>query len=363
MQDNDRFVAYMTGQAVDRPVFWVFWSPWKTTVERWRKEGMPKDVERRGLARHFGSDLTSAAVDVNCGPCPRFERTILEESDDYVTFIDGWGIRRRDYKRGESMSQFIEFPIKGPEDWKRFRDERLNPDDPRRVDGRWLAQALAWSAQGRPVQLGNFPDTGIFGTLRWLLGDEECLLAFYTMPDLVHEIMERMTDVYLTVFAKVVKHVRIDMIHLWEDMCGRQGPLISPQFFNEFMGPCYRRIRRFADDHNIPLMSVDTDGQPDLIVPPMMAGGINYMFPFEAQAGADVNVFQRKYPTLSMMGGIDKRALAKDKAAIDAELARVRPAFEKGRYIPELDHLVPDDVSWENYCYYVERLRRMILGR
>ncbi|MFB3894225.1 MAG: uroporphyrinogen decarboxylase family protein [Phycisphaerae bacterium] len=362
MKDNDRTVAYLTGRPVDRPPFWIFWGPWATTLKRWRSEGMPADVERTGLARHFGADLGFHAVQVNCGPCPRFERTVLEESDQYVTFIDSWGIKRRDYKGGMSMSQFLEFPVKTREDWERFKAERLNPDDGRRLDGQWLKCAADHAAAGGPVQLGYFPDVGIFGTLRWLLGDEECLLAFYTEPRLVREIMEHMTDLYLTVFAKVVGKVRVDVIHLWEDMCGRQGPLISPAHFEEFMAPCYRRIRRFADEHGIPLMSVDTDGQPDLVTPPMMRNGVNYLWPFEAAAGADVNVFRRKYPELAMMGGIDKRALAHGRAAIDAELARIRPAFEKGRYIPELDHLVPDDVSWENYCHYVEQLRKMVLN-
>jgi len=69
---------------------------------------------------------------------------------------------------------------------------------------------------------------------------------------------------------------------------------------------------------------------------------------------------QRRYPTLGIMGGIDKRALAHGPAAIDAELARIRPAIARGRYIPALDHLIPDDVSWSNYCYYAEALRKLI---
>jgi uroporphyrinogen decarboxylase len=60
------------------------------------------------------------------------------------------------------------------------------------------------------------------------------------------------------------------------------------------------------------------------------------------------------------MGGIDKRVLVHGPGAIDAELERVRPAVEKGRYIPDLDHLIPDDVSWENYLYYVQALKRLV---
>jgi uroporphyrinogen decarboxylase len=80
----------------------------------------------------------------------------------------------------------------------------------------------------------------------------------------------------------------------------------------------------------------------------------------EVAAGCDVNRLRRKYPALGMMGGIDKRALALGRVAIDRELDRIAPAVEKGRYIPDLDHLIPNDVSWDNYCYYAERLKSLV---
>ena len=126
------------------------------------------------------------------------------------------------------------------------------------------------------------------------------------------------------------------------------------------MGPNYRRIKTFADEHNIPVISVDTDGDPSLITPPMMNSGVNLLFPMEVAAGCDVNEWQERFPRLGMMGGIDKRALAAGPKAIDRELERIRPAIERGRYVPALDHLVPDDVSWENYCHYAMALKRLV---
>ncbi len=358
MDDRERFVACMLGEPVDRPPYWLCWGPWSTTWARWEREGKPADVtDHRSI---FDPDEPPACVPVNCGPCPPFERTVLEEDDDYVVFIDRWGIKRRDYKGGMSMSEFLEFPVKTRADWETFKEERLDPDDPERFAADWRERCAQWTAAGRPIQLGYYPDVTLYGGVRWLLGDEECLLAFYTAPDLIHEIMDHLTSLYLTVFEKVVREVRIDVIHIWEDMCGRQGPLISPTHWREFMGPGYRRITRFAAEHDIRLISVDTDGNPDLITPPMMEAGVNYLYPMEVAAGCDVNEFRARYPTLAMMGGIDKRALAAGPAAIEAEMERIRPAVEKGRYIPELDHLVPDDVSWDDYCYYAEALKRLV---
>jgi hypothetical protein len=107
-------------------------------------------------------------------------------------------------------------------------------------------------------------------------------------------------------------------------------------------------------------VSVDTDGNPDKITPGMINAGVNMLFPFEVAAGCDVNAWREKYPSLGFMGGIDKRVLAQDKKAIDNELERIRPAVERGRYIPDLDHLVPDDVSWENYCYFATQLKILV---
>lgn len=358
MNHRQRFIATILGEPVDRPIYWLAWSPWARTWRRWEAEGKPAWVtDHRAF---MDPDPEPQTLPVNCGPYPPELGRVIAEDENYIVFIDSWGIRRRDYKLGESMSEFLDFPVKNRAGWIEFRDRWLNPDDPRRLEGKWREQGRAWMEQGIPIRLGNYPDVGIFGTFRWLLGDEEGLVAFHTDPALVHEIMDHMTSLYLTVFTQVVREVEVDNIHLWEDMCYRGGPLISPRMWEEFMGPCYRRIKAFADQHNIPVISVDTDGDPDRITPAMMRAGMNLLFPMEVAAGCDVNQWQKRYPSLAMMGGIDKRALAQGKEAIDRELERIRPALGRGRYIPDLDHLVPDDVSWENYCYYAARLKSMV---
>ncbi len=361
MTDRERFVEYLCGRPVDRPPFWLFWSPWARTWERWGREGRPPDV--RDHRSFMAPDQPPVAIPVKTGPCPSYPRQVLAEDEDYITTTDSWGIVRRDYKHGESMSQFLRFPVRSRADWERYRAERLDPANPARLAGDWLGLCRQWAQHGWPLQLGNYPDATVYGGLRWLLGDEECLYVFYDDPEFVREIMTHLTEIMVTVWHAVVKAgVKVDVIHIWEDMCGRQGPLISPAHWREFMGPCYRRIAEFAADYGIPLISVDTDGKPDDIVPPMMEGGVNYLYPLEVAAGCDVNEYRRRWPELALMGGIDKRALARGPAAIDAELDRVWPAVASGRYIPDLDHLVPDDVCWENYTYYCRQLRRRVVG-
>jgi hypothetical protein len=348
------------GQPVDRVPYWLFWSPWGRAWQRWEKEGKPAEVT--DFRTFMKPDCVPLVIPVDFGPCPAVGPELISEDADYMVYRDRWGIVRRDYKHGESMSAFLEFPVSSRDDWEKYKAERLDPSNPQRLAADWLGAGQAWNEQGLPVQLGAFPDFSIYGALRWLLGDEECLVAFYEDPELVHDIMEHLTDLFVTVGREVVKAVRVDVMHVWEDMCGRQGPLISPKHWREFMGPCYRRLKELCEEGGIEVMSVDTDGNPDDIVPPMMEAGVNYLYPNEVAAGVDVNEYRERYPDLALMGGIDKRELAKDPEAIDAELDRVWPAVLKGRYIPDLDHLVPDDVSWGNYVHYAEGLRARVMG-
>jgi uroporphyrinogen decarboxylase len=127
-----------------------------------------------------------------------------------------------------------------------------------------------------------------------------------------------------------------------------------------FMMPNYRKIKDLADAKGVPLMSVDSDGDVSELVPIMMEHGVNYFWPFEVQAGCDIEAYRRLYPKLGIMGGLDKRALAQDTAAIDHELARAERMLRQGGYVASPDHGVPPDVPWDNYRYYLQELRKLV---
>jgi hypothetical protein len=57
-----------------------------------------------------------------------------------------------------------------------------------------------------------------------------------------------------------------------------------------------------------------------------------------------------------MIGGIDKRVLARGRDAIDVHLERILAAVRaRGGYIPTCDHGVPPEVSYQDYRYYRRR--------
>ena len=150
-------------------------------------------------------------------------------------------------------------------------------------------------ATGEVVQVGVFP-YGVFGTPRDLLGVEELLVGFYTRPEMVRDMMEHLTTLWISIWERVAGEVPIAHIHVWEDMSGKQGPLISPKMVRSFMMPCYDRIAAVARSAGVRIISVDTDGDCCQLVPLMMEHGIAVFLPFEVQAGNDVLVYRRRYP-------------------------------------------------------------------
>jgi hypothetical protein len=48
------------------------------------------------------------------------------------------------------------------------------------------------------------------------------------------------------------------------------------------------------------------------------------------------------------------------RAAIDQELERVKPLIDAGGYLPMLDHSATPDTPYENYRYFLERLKTIL---
>lgn len=354
---GERLIRCLTGEPVDRIPFGVGlgWLPWRETKERWRAESEIADLE---LRKFFGYDASSALPEMEYGFFPQFDHVVIEETDEYIISRDGRGITARNMRGQDSMPEFLEYPIKCRSDWQKLKEERLQPDTPGRIRQDWTAFRSRLAETGEAVQVGDFP-LGVFGTVRDLIGVEEMLVTFYDDPEWMADMMQHLTTLWIAGWERVAEEVQIDHIHIWEDMAGKQGSLISPAMVEAFMMPCYDRIADFARRHGVRVVSVDTDGDCYQLVPVMVKHGVNMMFPFEVQAGCDILKYRRQYPDLGIMHGLDKRALALTRAHVDREIAKVREMVKLGRYVPGFDHLIPPDASWDNFQYAATQIKEI----
>jgi uroporphyrinogen decarboxylase len=87
------------------------------------------------------------------------------------------------------------------------------------------------------------------------------------------------------------------------------------------------------------------------------------MYPWECTNGQDIRDVRKEYGRkLGIIGGLDKKALIEGKEQIEKEITGKIPFMLKtGGYIASFDHGIPVDVPYENYLYYIKRLKEICL--
>lgn len=352
MNARERFLETLRFGRPDR----VFYQPewlFNETIARWQKEGLPADCHP---AAFFGFDRVDY-VPLNMGLVPAFEEVVFEETTDYVIKTSADGVKMKDFKVKPAMAHYLEFPVKDRPSWEKYK-ERLNPDSHMRYPLFWEDLKRCWKGRDYPlgIQAGSF-----YGWPRNWIGMESFSLMLYDDPVLVKEICDYIGDFVLKVIEKAVSEVDLDFALIWEDLGFKTGPLISPALFREFMLPNCKKVTALLRKHGIDIIIVDSDGNNDAIIPLWIEGGVSGIYPLEVAANSDPIALRKQYgKKLQLIGGIDKRILAKSKTGIEKEVrSKVPWLLERGGYIPWVDHAVPPDVPFENYVYYRKLLKEI----
>lgn len=394
------FRRIMNFEYSHRTLKWEF-AYWSETIFKWYDEGLPKlkeiinkgefgcSFQFSGPALRWGSpsysnELPLKDLDVSdyfdfdeqlmLAPYdywiyPKFEKKVIYENDKYIEYVDEIGIRQQVLKKHPSMPLWLEFPIKNSGDWEKIREERFNIDS---INKRWSKDIIEkyWGKnlndfifktknRSFPLHCLHGP-VGFFGSLRYLFGQERLFLMYYDNPKLIKDIAKYLCDLWIMMVEEVTSKVDFDLAGFWEDMAGKNGSLISPSMFKEFMSPYYKRLIDFLKTKNINLFCVDCDGNLEKLLPLFEEVGINIIYPIERQANNNLFKIRSEFPKLRLWGGIDKNALAKGKYFIDKELEKIDYLIRMGGYIPFCDHSIPPNITWEDWKYYRNKLNEII---
>ncbi|MBU4397893.1 MAG: hypothetical protein KKE86_01020 [Planctomycetes bacterium] len=408
MNSRERFHGVMHFDKGVRALKWEF-GYWGATVDRWYQEGLPKKdyprisnnvttpttslyancwstYRKKGLPPGIGvtggglysptqcfpldhdvrdtlqMDHGQVVVDVNLLFHPVFEPRIIEENDKFLDYVEIDGVTRRYQKKEGVIPMGMDWPIKDWTSWEQLKHDRLNLKDTRgRLPKRWDDLVKEYNRRDYPLVLGGYPH-GYFGTLAHLMGYANLFYAYKDEPELIHDIQETLTELWLAVYAEVLADVEIDAVHIWEDISAGSGSMVAPKTMRDFMVPYYKRLTSFLKDRGVDIVLVDTDGDCFDIIPVFLEGGVTGLYPFEVSCGIDIVEVRRTFPHLQMLGGVPKGELSRGKYAIDKLLEPVEEVLKTGGYVPFVDHLVPPDVDWENFKYYRTRLNQIIDG-
>jgi len=359
MTHRERFVRTLLGQDVDRAPFIKLFGGTNAVLPHWEAEypGIGGCIDQ--VLQFEGPYRGWLPAPVSVDKLHMGEPEVTRREDGYLLYSWRDGTQRIVLTETDFHGQYVAWPVKTRDDWERLKANHLDADDPERYPADWEAQAAGFRERDYPLALFH---GGVYGFARNLMGDEHLALAFYDDPELVHAIMDDYTDFVLRVWARAVREVPFDLVEFWEDMASKNGSLISPATFREFMAPNYRKVAAFAAEHGIPLLLADSDGNTEELAGLMVESGVNALYPFEVGAGNDTVAVLDRYPDLAALGGLEKDAMAHGKETIDREMEKARRLIEHGRCIPGPDHFALNNVSFANYRYFMESLREVAMS-
>ena len=362
MIHRERFVRLFQGKPVDRAPFIDAMGVcnYPSCVPRWKLEGLDINATQKDIRDIIGFDYARGYfIYAKLLFCPEFKVELLKREGDKIYTRNRWGGVEVKEDGSELMPLTLEGPVKDRYTWEAVK-ERLSGDISPRFPANFDSMCKEAQSSGLPVYTGDLP-AGFFGALREIMVFENLMYMFYDDTDLLHEILDTLCDLWINIYSKIQKYVSPDYIFIWEDMCNKSGPLISPALFREFLLPRYKRLTKaLRNADSMPLFFVDSDGDERPLVPLWLEGGVDIVFPWETQFGLDIIKVRREYPRLGMMGGLNKHALEFTREDMDKELEKIPYMLEGGRYIPCLDHGVTNAVSWDNYRYFYDRLKELI---
>jgi len=160
--------------------------------------------------------------------------------------------------------------------------------------------------------------------------------------------------------AQLLPHFDFDYGHGWEDICFKNGPIVTVPFFRDIIMPRYKRISKMLANAGVDIWIMDCDGDVRPILPYFLEGGVNCMFPFEVNGCAHPReLFDQFGKDLRILGGFDKLQLGAGREAIKAYMETLVPLVARGGFIPFCDHLCPPNVSQEDYLYYLDLKEEM----
>ena len=177
---------------------------------------------------------------------------------------------------------------------------------------------------------------GLFERVHHLMGMEDALLAFYEEPEEMQAFIDYVTQ-YELEFARVVtEKIQPDALFHHDDWGSNINSFLSPDMFNEFIVPSYKKIYDFYKANGVEIIVHHSDSYAANLVPHMIDMGIDiWQGPVPNN---DIAALMKTYgDKISFMGGIDSAVIDLPDwkpETITKEVERACKEYGRGAYIP-----------------------------
>jgi hypothetical protein len=177
---------------------------------------------------------------------------------------------------------------------------------------------------------------GVFEQCHYLMGMEDCLINFCAEPELTKELIDYRTQYELNYAKLLCDNFHPDALLHHDDWGSHRSSFLSPQMFEEFIVPAYKKIYGFYKANGVEVIVHHSDSYAANLVPHMIEMGIDV---FQGCVTTNnVPELVKKYGgKISFMGDIDNGVVDCADWTLELVAREVRRACEnngKLYYIP-----------------------------
>jgi len=152
---------------------------------------------------------------------------------------------------------------------------------------------------------------GVFEDLRCLLGFEQMAIKSIEDPELVSDILDKLTEIAVATVEKCAAHKAVGAICYADDLAFNKGTMMSPAWIREHLVPRYKRMTDAAHRHGKPFL-FHSCGQIDAIMEDLIEDvGIDGRHSYQDNVEPVEEVYRKYGDRISIIGGVDVDLLAR----------------------------------------------------
>jgi uroporphyrinogen-III decarboxylase len=181
-----------------------------------------------------------------------------------------------------------------------------------------------------------FVAPGVFEQCHYLTEIQNCLTNFYLAPDEMHELIDYITEFELRQAEQICKYMKPDGVFHHDDWGSQISTFISPDMFEEFLLPAYKRIYGYYKSHGAELIVHHSDSYGATLVPYMIEMGIN-IWQGVMTTNKIPELIAKYGPQITFMGGIDSASVDRPDwtpEMVEKEVRRACTECGKHYFIP-----------------------------
>lgn len=137
-----------------------------------------------------------------------------------------------------------------------------------------------------------------------LRGMTNALTDFYEYPDEIHRLFDKMTSFYCRILERAKKECAIDGIFTSDDLGTQASTFFSPDLFDEFFVPYYKRVIDKCHELGIHFW-LHTCGNIEALIPRFVELGVDVLHPIQKYTMDEKKIAQKYGDKVCIWAGFD----------------------------------------------------------